>query len=101
LPVEQAVSLPRFGTFPYTLTGSSDTGANWLDPDVTPSIAKTLRDRGLRMIQKGALVGTGLDTGLGVAIARQSDGTFAGGAAPWPGLTAPWRPGTRPVKRRR
>jgi gamma-glutamyltranspeptidase/glutathione hydrolase len=101
LPPAEAVSLPRFGTFPHDLKGWVDTKSNWLDPNVDASIADTLRARGLRVVQSGPLVGTGLDTGLGLVLARQDDGTFMGAAAPWPGLTAPWQPGTTPVKPRK
>lgn len=100
LPAEEAVSRPRFGTFPHDLRRRIDTESNWLDSDVDASIARTLGERGVRMVQRGALVNTGLDVGLGVAAARRPDGTLEGAVAPWPGLTAPWRE-VEPVKRRR
>jgi gamma-glutamyltranspeptidase/glutathione hydrolase len=88
LPAERAVSMPRFGTFPHNLEGTRwDWSSNWLDPRVSSRIVERLRARGLFFEQKGPLVGTGLDTGLGAVAAIKPDGRLEGATIPWPGLT--------------
>ena len=83
--------MPRFGTFPHDLAGKEDRGSNWLDPDIEPDVAQALLSRGLSLTRTGPLVCTGLDTGLGALLKVDSDGTYRGAMAPWPGLNAPWR----------
>jgi gamma-glutamyltranspeptidase / glutathione hydrolase len=99
LPPDQAASLPRFGTFPHDLRGKVKAGSNWLDPDIPEEIVHQLERRGLSFVRKGPMVCTGLDTGLGAIVAVQPDGSLVGATAPWPGLTAPWRPCAEPIKR--
>jgi len=91
LPAEAAVSLPRIGSFPYDLAGNYDANSNWADPEIGPSIINEVKGRGLKFTQTGPLICTGLDTGLGVVVVTNPDGTYTGARAPWPGLTAPWR----------
>jgi gamma-glutamyltranspeptidase/glutathione hydrolase len=99
LPPEAAASLPRFGTFPHDLRGKVDVRANWLDPDISDDIVRQLEAHNLSFVRKGPFVCTGLDTGLGAIVAVEPDGALLGATAPWPGLTAPWRPCAEPIER--
>jgi gamma-glutamyltranspeptidase len=99
LPPDEAASLPRFGTFPHNIRGKIDMGSNWLDPDIPEEIVRQVEAHQLSFVRQGPFVCTGLDTGLGVIVAVQPDGALVGATAPWPGLTAPWRPGAESVKR--
>jgi gamma-glutamyltranspeptidase/glutathione hydrolase len=101
LPADRVTALPRFGTFPHSLSGKIDRGSNWLDPEIDPAIVRSLRRRGVRLRQNGPLVGTGLDVGLGAVVSRGANGKLAGSLAPWPGLNAKWRREALPVKSRR
>jgi gamma-glutamyltranspeptidase/glutathione hydrolase len=92
LPVNEAVSLPRFGTFPHDPVGSQvettlDWSSNWLDPRVSATIVDSLKARGLFFQQKGFV-----DTGLGAVVAVHPDGTTEGATAPLPIFANP--PGT-------
>jgi gamma-glutamyltranspeptidase len=92
LPVSEAVSLPRFGTFPHD-TGASqvettlDWSSNWLDPRVSAITVDSLKARGLSFQQKGFV-----DTGLGAVVVVHPDGTTEGATAPLPIFANP--PGT-------
>jgi gamma-glutamyltranspeptidase/glutathione hydrolase len=87
----EAVSSPGFGTFPHEIDLSGmDYTSNWLSPRISSSIVDTLKKRGLNFQQKGSLVGTGVDSGLGAVAIARSDGTRDGSTVPWPGLTVPY-----------
>ena len=80
MSVEDAVSSPRFGTFPAfekskALFAESD--RNWLDPRVERGIVKELKSRGLKLEQKGFV-----DTGLGAVARLGPDGQVEGITAP-------------------
>lgn len=81
-PVEQVVSLPRFGTFPER--GTINLRKNWLDPRIDSRIVWTLRKRGLRFERRGTI-----DTGLGAVMAAELDGTLSGVATPVPYIGDP------------
>lgn len=60
LPPEQAVTLPRFGSFPFDLeTWKVDVTKNWLDERVAPGIIETLKARGLYFSREKTLLGKG------------------------------------------
>jgi gamma-glutamyltranspeptidase/glutathione hydrolase len=88
LPVEQAVSLPRFGTFPSTKKHVYP-DRNWLDPRVSPAIVKYLNSQGLRVQNTGVV-----DTGLGnvVALNENEEHTSANAAVPYLPLPFEIRP---------
>jgi gamma-glutamyltranspeptidase / glutathione hydrolase len=84
LPATQAVTLPRFGTFPHGLEPGSaelalDWSSNWLDSRVDLKIVDTLKARGLFFQQKGMI-----DTGLGAVVSVNPNGTIEGATAPIP-----------------
>ena len=81
LPVETAVSVPRFGTFPMDTVGTALTFAfdtNWLDPRIDSSVVQQLAQRGLKLKQSGIV-----DTGLG-AVLDVRESRLAGAVAPVP-----------------
>jgi gamma-glutamyltranspeptidase/glutathione hydrolase len=81
LPVERAVSVPRFGTFPMDASASELTFAfdtNWVDPRIDPSFVRKLAQRGLQLRQSGLV-----DTGLGAVLDARGP-TLAGAVAPVP-----------------
>jgi len=60
LPPEQAVELPRFGSFPFDQeTWTVDVTRNWLDEHVSPDIIETLKRRGLYFSLEKPLLGKG------------------------------------------
>jgi gamma-glutamyltranspeptidase / glutathione hydrolase len=85
LSVEQAVSVPRFGTFPVGAPNSGQillVDMNWLDPRIDRGIVRQLAARGLKLSQGGIV-----DTGLGAVLdARES--RLAGAVAPVPYVPA-------------
>lgn len=82
-----AVSTPGFGTFPHDVNlAGIDWTRNWLSPKIDSTIVALLEKRGLKFEQKGPLVGTGVDSGLGAVAVVHPDGTVDGSMAPWPGL---------------
>lgn len=88
MSVRDTVSTPRFGTFSPQSTWRKilmkfDT--NWLDPRVERSIVGKLKARGIKVKQKGLI-----DTGLGVAMRLEPDGTVEGIPAPVPYLRNPF-----------
>jgi gamma-glutamyltranspeptidase/glutathione hydrolase len=92
LSVNEAVSLPRFGTFPHDSGATQvettlDWSSNWLDPRISAETVDTLKARGLSFQQKGLV-----DTGLGTIVVAHPDGTMEGATAPWPFFANP--PGT-------
>jgi gamma-glutamyltranspeptidase len=83
-----AVSTPVFGTFPHDVhLANVDWNSNWLNPGIDPGIVALLEKRGMKFQQKGPLVGTGLDSGLGAVAVVRPRGAVEGSLAPWPGLT--------------
>ena len=83
LPVERAVSVPRFGTFPIGEPGSGLAllfDRNWLDPRIDSSVVRQLGMRGLKFTQTGVV-----DTGLGAVLDARESG-LAGAVAPVPYL---------------
>ena len=89
LPVKEAVSLPRFGTFPISSKKSNpyglDWSRNWLDPRVDARIVKILKRRGLQFEQRGIV-----DTGLGAVATITPDGLIEATVAPAPYVSAPF-----------
>jgi gamma-glutamyltranspeptidase len=98
LPASEAVTRPRFGTFPYDpaaaltstipqLLGTNQ--PNWLDPRVSGEIVRALAARGLNFAQKqpGGMGGW-VDTGLGAAVTA-GDGRLQGGVTPWVEIAGP------------
>jgi gamma-glutamyltranspeptidase/glutathione hydrolase len=85
LPVEHAVSMPRFGTFPDRRRFSVKT--NWIDPGVAAETVKSLRVRGIHFERRGLI-----DTGLGGALELDAEGHLRGASAPIPYLAHPYRP---------
>ena len=84
----EAVATPGFGTFPHDVNYTNiDWTSNWLSPKIRPTIVRALETRGLKFEQRGPLVGTGLDSGLGAVAVVQPNGTVDGSVAPWPGVT--------------
>jgi gamma-glutamyltranspeptidase len=86
LPVEKALSLPRFGTFPHKaevkqVETTLDWSSNWLDPEVSPKIVEILKARGLSFERNGLV-----DTGLGSVVVVHPDGTTKGATAPMRGF---------------
>jgi len=111
LPVQDVVTRPRFGTFPYdpaapiTKSISESLAAstpNWLDPRVDGSIVQALAKRGLYFEQTHRALPSGwVDTGMGSVVVIRSDGTPEGANTPWVEISGP--PGavaTVPVKAR-
>lgn len=87
LPVEQAVSMPRFGTFPAKR--KLDMKKNWLDPRISNDVVKVLKKQGLNFERKGII-----DTGLGGVTAAEPTGMLSGVGAPVPYIADPF--GTEP-----
>jgi gamma-glutamyltranspeptidase len=102
LPAQEAVTQPRFGTFPYQLTAAltssiatrlQDDSPNWLDPRVAPDIVRALALRGLEFVRKQPpSMGGWVDTGLGAAVTISESGEARGAVTPWVEMAAP--PGT-------
>jgi gamma-glutamyltranspeptidase/glutathione hydrolase len=89
LPVETAVSVPRFGSFPTAGSGLTlEFDKNWLDPRIDPSFVRVLASRGLQLKQSGVV-----DTGLGAVFDAQVPG-FAGAVAPVPYVASAFDPPT-------
>ena len=82
LPVGEAATMPRFGTFPSKR--KLDMSKNWLDPRIDASIVTELKGR-LRFEQRGVV-----DTGSGVVLAAAPDGTLAGMPVPIPYIADPF-----------
>ncbi len=85
LPVESAVSVPRFGTRPVSYDLPLDPGRNWLDPRISRRIVRSLKKRGLRVRRDGSV-----DTGLGVLLDATRPDTLCGIAAPVPYIADPF-----------
>jgi len=99
LSVDDVVSRPRFGTFPYdpaaalnnSITARLAANApNWLDPRVSSDIVQTLRSRGL-YFQQTMPAGQSMwvDTGMGSVVKLQPDGTPEGANTQWVGISGP------------
>jgi gamma-glutamyltranspeptidase len=87
LPPGEAVSLPRFGTFPAVMSGDLLLGRserNWLDPRIERRIVRKLRANGIKVKQGGTV-----DTGLGAVLAIHPDGT-EGVTVPLPYIANPF-----------
>ena len=82
-PVDRAVSLPRFGSFPYKR--KLDVARNWLDPRIGAEIVKALQSRGLKFERKGVI-----DTGLGAVMAADAQGVLSGAVTPLPYIANPF-----------
>ena len=82
LGVGEAVTLPRFGTFPAKRKLAVD--RNWLDPRVDQDLVRSLKGR-LKFEQEGLI-----DTGSGAVVAIEPGGLLAGAAAPLPFLPEPF-----------
>jgi len=81
LPVESAVSVPRFGTFPPAEPGSDAVilqNLNWIDPRIPRGIVVAVEKRGLRLRREGIV-----DTGLGAVLDLRQP-VLAGAVAPVP-----------------
>jgi gamma-glutamyltranspeptidase / glutathione hydrolase len=87
LPVDQAVSLPRFGSFPAKR--KLDLRKNWLDPRISNEIVKDAENRGLKFDRKGII-----DTGLGTVMAADPSGVLSGVHTPLPYMSEPFATGT-------
>jgi gamma-glutamyltranspeptidase / glutathione hydrolase len=88
LPVEQAVSLPRFGTFPPVADSKglvAGFDSNWLDPRIDPEIVHTLEKHGLKFQRAGFI-----DTGLGAVAAIDANGIRTGVTVPLPYIKDPF-----------
>jgi gamma-glutamyltranspeptidase/glutathione hydrolase len=85
MPLDRAVRAPRVGTFPLDVSQRPRLDRNWIDPRIDPSIARTLRRRGLRLTSAGAI-----DTGLGAVLSLEDEGTSVGATVPLPYLTQPF-----------
>ncbi len=73
----EATGRPRFGMMAWTDDESeTDPTRPWLDPAYDPAIVTTLHGRGLEFVQTGEI-----DTGHGVVLARQPDGSWRGAVA--------------------
>jgi gamma-glutamyltranspeptidase/glutathione hydrolase len=83
LPIDAAVSLPRFGTFPGA---PFDLSRNWLDPRIPRSIVKALKERGLLFERTGVV-----DTGLGCLVAADPGGPLTGIPVPVSYLEDPFQ----------
>jgi gamma-glutamyltranspeptidase/glutathione hydrolase len=86
LPVDDAVSMPRFGTFPADK--KLDLDKNWLDPRVGEEVVKALKKKGLKFERQGII-----DTGSGAVTSVESTGILSGIAAPVPYLADPFGTG--------
>ena len=85
--LEDAVTRPRFGTFPPVAKAASvmaDVTRNWVDPRVTRDTLRVLRARGIKPVQRRPV-----DTGLG-AVLRIEDGVAEGMVLPLPYLADPF-----------
>lgn len=71
LPLAEAATKPRFGTFPPKNSGGMevDWSRNWISPDVSDDIVRKLNGRNIKLWNKGAV-----DTGLGTLVAVQQNG---------------------------
>lgn len=81
LDADEAISKPRFGSFPFdvTIPGSTpDATMNWIDANFPNNTRTELESRGLRFT-----VG---DTGLGGIVLRELDGTVSGATVDDPNL---------------
>jgi gamma-glutamyltranspeptidase len=90
MTARDAVSTPRFGTFPNHANSlkvvALKLDSNWLDPRVDSSIVKALKARGIKVKQKGPV-----ETGLGVAIRIEPGGETEGNIAPIPYVSNPYK----------
>jgi gamma-glutamyltranspeptidase / glutathione hydrolase len=107
---EDAVTLPRVGTFPHNpaaflsntaakaRAGAVDPGANWLDPRVPGRVVAAVERHGLAFIpdaarrRRAARCDVGVrhaevDTGLGAVLTVGPGGKADGAITPWPGTT--------------
>lgn len=88
MSARDAISTPRFGTFPYRGTAKKPVlrlDTNWLDPRVPSSTVKTLKARGIKVEQRGVV-----DTGLGAVARILPESTFDGAIAPVPYVSNPF-----------
>jgi gamma-glutamyltranspeptidase / glutathione hydrolase len=89
MSVQDAVSTPRFGTFPGRGGGkkiSLNLDRNWLDPRVDGEVVKALKARGIKFQQTGLI-----DTGLGVVMRLGPEKNVEGVPAPVPYLSNPFK----------
>ncbi|MDB5379743.1 MAG: hypothetical protein JWR00_4189 [Rubritepida sp.] len=89
--LEDAVMLPRFGTFPPVAKSGAvmaDVTRNWVDPRITRDTLRVLKARGVEPARRRPV-----DTGLG-AVLRVENGMAEGMVLPLPYLTDPF--GTTP-----
>ena len=99
LSARDAVTRPRFGTFPYdpaaaltsTIPGRLGAAApNWLDPRVGADIVRTLKGRGLAFEQTPASrPAAWVDTAMGTVVLVRPDGRIEGANTPWAGIAGP------------
>lgn len=97
LSAADAVSRPRFGTFPYdpaaALTSSipallAADAPNWLDARVSPAIVQTLEKRGLHFEQKPSTHGW-VDTAIGSVVVIDGSGAPEGANTSWADIAGP------------
>jgi len=87
LPLPQALSAPRFGTFPPRKEAGwavPDLRRNWIDPRIPAATLKRLRSAGLGLKRSGTV-----DTGLGAALVIDESGAV-GATVPLPYLRGPF-----------
>jgi gamma-glutamyltranspeptidase len=88
LPPAEAVSTPRFGTFPSSEGSESvslQLDRNWLDPRIGKAMVKKLKDRGIKVTQTGIV-----DTGLGAVLSIGAQQKNEGVTVPLPYLDKPF-----------
>jgi gamma-glutamyltranspeptidase/glutathione hydrolase len=97
LSAADAVSRPRFGTFPYdpaaALANSiggrlAAASPNWLDARVSADIVQTLKKRGLNFEQRPSASGW-VDTAMGSVVVISADGTPEGANTSWADISGP------------
>jgi gamma-glutamyltranspeptidase/glutathione hydrolase len=87
LPLEEALSAPRFGTFPPRKEEGwvvPDLRRNWIDPRIPAATVKRLRSAGLGLQRSGTV-----DTGLGAALVIDEAGAV-GATVPLPYVRLPF-----------
>jgi gamma-glutamyltranspeptidase len=99
MPANDAVSQPRFGTFPYdpaaalTQSIAGTLGANtpnWLDPRVRPDVVATLQKRGLSFVQRQSVPAGGwVDTGMGAVAVIKTVGKPEAATTAWVEMSGP------------
>lgn len=92
LSLEEAVTLPRFGTFPPMAEGEAamaDVARNWVDPRATRGALRALKQRGVDPVRRRPV-----DTGLG-AVLRIEDNVAEGLVLPLPYLADPFGTSSR------